>query len=71
MDIREKHIKAAVATALRRLEAGSLEPADFDNIAKMLDAVLTTDAATPGTTDAATPLSVEEAAAELVKRRQS
>ena len=64
MDAREKEIKAAIAVALRRVEAGDLTADDFDNIAQLLASVLPTDAI-----EAAEPLSVEDAVSEIVKRR--
>jgi hypothetical protein len=61
-------IKRAIATALRRVEAGNLTGDDFANIARLLDSVLPDDAASI-TTDVATPISVSDAVSELVRRR--
>jgi hypothetical protein len=64
MDASEKELKAAIAVALRRVEAGDLTAEDFDNIAKLLDAVLPDDAI-----DVAAPISVSDAVSEIVRKR--
>ena len=61
-------LKAAIKTALRRVEAGDLGPDDYRDIALLLEGVLPTDAPSI-TTETAATITMEDAVAELVKRR--
>jgi hypothetical protein len=71
MNTREKEIKAALAVALRRVEAGHLTDEDFASIARLLEGVLPADDAAPSiTTDAATPISISDAVSEIVRKRE-